>query len=255
MTPRCVTRLHLQVALLVASAAVLSAQESTVTLPVGTRPPDAAANAIMPNMSIPTTAGEPFSGTSVALLTQTREGSSVRFGFISLVARDSSGRMYYENRRPLAPSGEPLPRTYFMMFDPGLHTRTMCYVATKTCRIDALPHATYDESGNNEEAPHATTTKSTNLGAREIESLTVVGTRETTVIAAGAYGNRQPIVTTKEVWHSSDLDLDVSIIRTDPRWGTQSRTITGISRGEPDAEYFTIPADYKRLDNRPPATK
>lgn len=253
MTPRCVTRLHLQVALLVAPAAVLSAQESSPVLPVGTRPPDAAANAIIPSMYIPTTPGEPFSATSVALLTQTRQGSVVRFGFISLVGRDSSGRMYFENRRSLAPSGEPLPRTYFIIIDPGEHTRTMCYAATKTCRIDAFQHASYDESEKNDEVPRAATNESTNLGARQIESLTVVGTRDTTVIAAGAYGNRQPIVTTKEVWHSPDLDLDVSIVRTDPRWGTQSRTITGIFRGEPDAEYFAIPVDYKRLDNRPPA--
>lgn len=245
--------LHFEAALLLASAAVLSAQESSAALPVGTRPPDARANATIQNMYIPTTSGEPFSATSVALLTQIRQGSMVRFGFISLVARDSSGRMYFENRRPLAPSGEPLPRTYFIVIDPREHTRTMCYVATKTCRIDAFRHTSYDESENDDEAPRASATESISLGTRDIESLTAVGTRETTVIAAGAYGNRQPIVTTKEVWHSSDLDLDVSITRTDPRWGTQRRNLTEISRSEPDPEYFTIPADYKLLDNRPPA--
>jgi hypothetical protein len=112
---------------------------------------------------------------------------------------------------------------------------------------------TYDESENGEEVPRATATESISLGTQQIESLTVVGTRETTVIAPGAYGNSQPIVTTKEVWHSPELDLDVSITRTDPRWGTQTRKITEIFRGEPDTEYFAMPADYKLLDNRPPA--
>jgi hypothetical protein len=98
---------------------------------------------------------EPFSAKSVALLTQNRQGSSVRFGFISLVARDSSGRMYFENRRPLAPSGEPLPRTYFIVIDPAEHTRTTGYVATRTCRINAFRHVSYDETEKADEAPRA----------------------------------------------------------------------------------------------------
>lgn len=87
-----------------------------------------------------------------------------------------------------------------------------------TCRIDAFRHVSYDDSGNEDAAPAASATNSVSLGTREIESLTVAGTRETAVIAAGAFGNVQPIVTTKEVWHSSELDLDVAIIRKDPRW-------------------------------------
>jgi hypothetical protein len=105
MTRIYVSCLLLPAALLLASATLVSAQESSEALPVGTRPPDAAANAIIESMHIPTTTGEPFSAKSVALLTQNRHGSTIQFGFISLVARDASGRMYFENRRPLAPSG------------------------------------------------------------------------------------------------------------------------------------------------------
>jgi hypothetical protein len=233
----------LPAALLLTSATSLPAQESSMPLPVGTRPPDAAANAAIESMHIPTTPGE------------IRKGSTVRFGFVSLVARDSSGRMYFESRRTLAPSGELLPRAYFIVIDPGEHTRTMCYVATKTCRVDAFRHVSYDEQGDGDEAPPASATESVNLGTHVIESLTVLGTRETRVIAAGAYGNSQPMITTKEVWHSPELDLDISIVRTDPRWGTESRKMTEISRSEPDGGYFAIPADYQLLDNRPNAKK
>lgn len=253
MSHRRAMWLVFEAAFLLAPTAVLYGLQSSAALPADTRWPDARTNAIIPSMYIPTTPNEPFSATSVALLTQPRQGSVVRFGFISRVARSSSGRMYFENRRPLAPSGEPLPRTYFLFIDPGEHTRTMCYVATKTCRIDAFRHSSFEESENDDEAPRAEATQSVNLGTREIETLTVVGTRETTVIAAGAYGNPQPVVATKEVWHSPDLDLDVSIIRADPRWGTQTRNLTEISRSEPDRSYFSIPEDYKLLDNRPPA--
>jgi hypothetical protein len=235
------------------SAAVVFAQESPVSLPSGTRPPDGAANSVMESMHIPSTTGAPFSATSVALLTQLRQGSTVRFGFISQVARDSSGRLYFENRRTIGPSGEPLARAYFIVVDPEARTRTVCYVTTKTCRIDAFHHESYDVSEGGEEAPPARATDSVSLGKRVIESEVVEGTRETTVIAAGAYGNRDSIVRTEEVWHSPDLDLDLLITRTDPRWGTQTRKMTEISRADPDPAFFTIPADYKMLDNRPPS--
>jgi hypothetical protein len=47
----------------------------------------------------------------------------------------------------------------------------------------------------------------------------------------------------------------VLITKTDPRSGTFTRKIEILSRAEPDPEYFTIPGDYKFLDNRPPAKK
>ena len=75
--------------------------------------------------------------------------------------------------------------------------------------------------------------------------------RETTSVAAGAYGNSKPLVITREVWHSPELDLDVSITKTDPRSGTFMRKIEILSRGEPNPEYFTVPDDYVFLDDRP----
>jgi hypothetical protein len=220
-------------------------------VPEGMVPPNSAANAVIRNMYVPTTPGEPFSGRSVATLTQVRHGTTVRFGFISLVARDSTGKLYFENRRPLTSSGEAAPRTYFIVIDPGEHTRTMCYVATKSCRINTFRHVTQADPGTDEtNAPAAATSKKISLGNKTIDTLTVVGTRETTLIAVGAYGNQRPFVTEEEIWHSPELDLDVSIVRHDPRSGDQTRDITEISRGEPDPEYFSIPPNYKLLDNR-----
>jgi hypothetical protein len=237
-------------ALLLVSAYVLLAQESSATGAISMRPPDALANSVMQDMHIPTTPGAPFSAKSVSTLVETRHGSPMLFGFFSMVARNSSGRMYFESRRLFPASGEPAPRRYFIVIDPGEHTRTVCYPATKTCRINSFKHVSDTEPQTSEEAAPASTTESVSLGTDVIESVTVSGTREITTIAAGAYGNREPITTYKEVWHSPELDLDVSITRTDPRWGRQTRRLTEISRGEPDPDYFAIPADYKMLDNR-----
>ncbi|MGB8673898.1 MAG: hypothetical protein WCD27_06050, partial [Candidatus Acidiferrales bacterium] len=61
---------------------------------------------------------------------------------------------------------------------------------------------------------------------------------------------RQAIVITKEIWHSPDLNLDISTTRDDPRFGIQTRKLSEISRSEPDPQLFAIPADYQVLDNR-----
>ena len=248
-------------ALLVASVDSLSAQQMSPVTAAGAsganasdptvRFPNAAANAVIESMYVPPKNGQPFSGKSIATLTHVRRGTTVEFAFFSLVARDSSGRIYFENRRAFPSAGEPAPRSYFIIIDPKEHTRTMCYVATKTCRINAFRRVSYAESETREEAPRASTSETVSLGTDVIDALTVEGTRETTTIAAGAYGNSEAMVTSKEVWHSPELDLDISITRTDPRIGTSTRKITEISRNEPDPEYFAIPADYKLLDNRP----
>src|ERR1700722_9768877 len=197
-------------ALLLVSAYVLLAQESSATGAIPMRPPDALANSVMQDMHIPTTPGAPFSAKSVSTLVETRHGSPMLFGFFSMVARNSSGRMYFESRRLFPASGEPAPRRYFIVIDPGEHTRTVCYPPTKTCRINSFKHVSDTEPQTSEEAAPASTTESVSLGTDVIESVTVSGTREITTIAAGAYGNREPITTYKEVWHSPELDLDVS---------------------------------------------
>jgi hypothetical protein len=243
------------VVLFLASAAGLPAQESTarvpVSAPVTTNSPTTDVVNGIENMYVPPMPHAPFFAKSVASLTRTlRDGSTSYYAFFSLLARDSSGRIYFENRRPMSTSGDPEPRTYFIMIDPGERTRTICYVATKSCRINSFRRSSYAESQSRDEAPPAASTESVSLGTDVIEALTVTGTRETTTIATGAYGNHRPIITTKEVWHSPELDLDVSTMRTDPRNGTQTRKITEISRAEPDAQYFSIPSDYEMLDNR-----
>ena len=47
--------------------------------------------------------------------------------------------------------------------------------------------------------------ESVSLGTSVIDALTVTGTKETTSVAAGAYGNEEAMVITREVWHSRSL--------------------------------------------------
>jgi hypothetical protein len=210
--------------------------------------PDVAANPGIDNLYVPPIAGQPFTGKSVVSRSRL-DGSNARTLFISMLARDSKGRIYFESRRDIDETGEPQPRSFFILIDPQEKTRTMCYVSTKTCRINSFRRISLGDSEQAEDAPRASTMQSVRLGSSVIDALTVEGRRESTSVAAGAYGNPEPLLITREIWHSSELDLDVSVTKTDPRSGIQIRKIEILSRNEPDPDYFAIPADYTKLNN------
>ena len=85
------------------------------------------------------------------------------------------------------------------------------------------------------------------LPSRIIEGLRVEGTRRTQTIAAGAIGNERPIVVTTEEWTSPDLKVLVLSEHSDPRSGTSTYKLVKISRAEPSAALFQVPADYTVL--------
>jgi hypothetical protein len=237
-------------AAVLSSASPLLCQEPYAnTRPPGLNP-DVAAQPGAENMYVPPKPGQPFTGKSVVTWT-TPDGTSSHFAFMSMLARESSGKIYFESRRRLTQSGDIQPRWNFIIIDPKEKTRTICYVETKTCRINAFRHIVYTDSEETVDAPRASTFDSVSLGSSVIDALVVDGRRETTLVAAGAYNNAKPMVITREIWHSSELDLDVSVTKTDPRSGTFARKIEIVSRAEPDPEYFAIPSDYTFVDNRP----
>lgn len=86
--------------------------------------------------------------------------------------------------------------------------------------------------------------KTEKLPARQIEGVTAEGVRTTRTIPAGAIGNEQPIAIVTEQWRSPELNVLVLTRTSDPRSGETTYRLTGITRGEPDATWFTVPADY-----------
>src|SRR6267143_1622473 len=62
----------------------------------------------------------------------------------------------------------------------------------------------------------------------------------------------QPIVITDERWESTDLKVLVSSQHHDPRTGDVEYRLTNISRAEPAAHLFTVPADYDVVEAPPP---
>jgi hypothetical protein len=97
----------------------------------------------------------------------------------------------------------------------------------------------------------APTTKHEDLGGNMIEGVSVMGTRETSTIEAGAMGNERAIAISSERWFSPELKIEVKSVHNDPRMGQTTHTLTNISRAEPDPALFQLPSDFKVDEPRP----
>jgi len=89
---------------------------------------------------------------------------------------------------------------------------------------------------NTEEAP---------LGTRMESGVRVEGVRRTMTTPAGTVGNEKAIVTVLERWYSPDLQVLVSTVQQDPRFGEIRYRLTNMAVTEPDPDLFTIPGGYE----------
>ena len=83
------------------------------------------------------------------------------------------------------------------------------------------------------------------LGTREFEGVKADGTMTTHTIPAGEIGNEKPIVVTSERWFSPELHVVVYAKYSDPRNGDTIYRLANLKRGEPPAELFRVPPEYK----------
>ena len=119
------------------------------------------------------------------------------------------------------------------------HAGTQSHVTAEQVTVSSAGGMTWVAAGS---AGVPSTARKEDLGQQVIEGVTVKGTRTTTVIPAGAIGNEQPITVTSEEWLSPDLKVLVTTKHADPRTGETTYQLTGITRGEPDASLFELPA-------------
>jgi hypothetical protein len=82
------------------------------------------------------------------------------------------------------------------------------------------------------------------LAPRTIEGVRADGIRRTQTVAAGSIGNERPIVVTTEEWTSPELKVLLLSEHNDPRSGTSEYKLVNVSRAEPPAWLFQVPADY-----------
>lgn len=91
---------------------------------------------------------------------------------------------------------------------------------------------------------------SENLGDQTMDGIHVTGTRVTTTIPAAKMGNEKPITVTSERWYSPELKATIVTKHDDPWAGELKTELKNVNTGEPDASQFSVPADYKIVDDK-----
>jgi hypothetical protein len=112
---------------------------------------------------------------------------------------------------------------------------------------DTFFNQVFIRKGTQEDGP---TPLTENLGDQTIDGIHATGTRITTTIPAGKMGNEQPITVTSERWFSPELKITVMTKHSDPWAGELKTQFTNVNTAEPDASLFTVPADYKIVEDK-----
>jgi uncharacterized protein YecT (DUF1311 family) len=236
-----------------AVAGQLAGGPSSALMTVQPPDPDSGITNHVEGLYIPLVPGQPFHAKiEIQIHRQLPDGTAVNQKYYTLVARDSTGRTRREARQPVAADSDldpPLIRT--LVYDPKTNMITNCYPEQRICR-----QAFFDSSRHPVDVPVGPSSDGTSVLAREdlgkkiIDGLETIGTRETQTFSPGAFGNDKPVVVTREMWYSPQLQFDLSVTRLDPRNGTQKIEVTGLKLGDPGAEWFAIPDGYRLVSDR-----
>jgi hypothetical protein len=207
----------------------------------------------VPGIEVPSLAGMPFVGKDSIVWNRPLDGGgSTTVSLEAIIARDSEGRVYRERHR-FAPAGVDPNTTFYESYvlDPVSHTRTECNHIAHSCTITNYQARTLfvvQAIGPFDKGRRYLTRD--NLGTKSLEDLDVIGTLETVTIAPGTLGNERQLVVTREFWYSPDLKTNVSVIRKDPREGTQTINLTVLTRSDPDPQIFAMPAGFTVKNER-----
>jgi hypothetical protein len=171
--------------------------------------------------------------------------------------RDGQGRVRREMTVNAAtPATASLKHSFIMINDPVAGKRYMLDPQNKTAReMPSPPHGRGENgrhpAGDEMRKTFSNEVQKDQLGNKTIDGYQATGERVTRTIAAGEIGNEKPIEVVTERWFSTDLQLPVLIVHTDPMMGTATTKVTSVTRGEPDASLFQVPPDYKVVTGRP----
>ncbi len=169
--------------------------------------------------------------------------------------RDAQGRTRREVTVEAAtPATASLKHIIIMINDPVSGKRYMLDPTNKTAREMREAHGPGDHpkrpAGEAVKEMLSKNVQRDQLGNKTISGFEASGERVTRTIAAGEIGNEKPIEVVTERWFSTDLQLPVLVVHTDPMMGTATTKVTSVTRGEPDASLFQVPSDYKVVSGR-----
>lgn len=168
------------------------------------------------------------------------------------VARASSGNIHNERRLLVTPAFQGMPlllETH--IYDPASRANIFLDPRTHLARQTILPRPPVAPA-DQRPLPSQAGFPDDDLGEQTFNDLTLKGIRKTRVVPADASGTGKNVTITDEYWYSPDLSIYVIIRHNDPRTGEQLVAVNNIVRAEPDTALFTVPSDYKLVDETPP---
>jgi len=181
------------------------------------------------------------------------DGTTVTHTTFNIIARDFRGRTHNEMRAWIPADGSEPRLTYSILYDPDTRTKTYLYPLTRLARQFALkPAPAQSSTSTGTTNPLAPTIQKEDLGTDFQDGLQLTGIRETKTYPPNAIGNDRPLSITNEYWYFPDLRLNISVKRTDPRFGVQTVRITNLRRDEPEASLFEVPTDYRLVNENGP---
>jgi hypothetical protein len=200
--------------------------------------------------------GVPYSAQFVTEATQTLgDGTHVTRKSTGAVYRSTDGRTRREltinSIGPVAVEGGP--SQLVIINDFAAHAHYALDVNNHTARKLPLgdpPPASEPPPAGPEAADGSVKTEQ--LGRQIIEGVEAEGTRSTVTIPVGKVGNDRPIEIVSERWYSPELQVVVLSKHSDPFAGENVYRLTNITRGEPAASLFEVPADYAVESGPPP---
>jgi hypothetical protein len=212
--------------------------------------------------------GAPYSAQVTSEFEQTlADGNKIDRKTVTTVYRDGQGRTRREQTLPAIGrySATDAPKAIFIN-DPVAGVSYVLDPTRKTARKIVMPKFERGPGrggkpplpkelagpkgpggGNGPRRQNANITTES-LGSQNIEGVLVQGTRVTRTIPAGTVGNQDPIQVTSERWYSPDLQLNLLVKNVDPLRGTNTTTLSNISRAEADPTLFQVPSDYTIQD-------
>lgn len=204
----------------------------------------------------------PYSATFTTTATEKlQDGTALTHTVTRIVSRDSLGRTREEVTFP-ARGADAQPHTMVTIFDPVAKTITTLHIEKKIAVVRAIPEPRGDRgpgrrgpggpppAGDKAQgAPHRGLREdkniaTTDLGSKTIDGVVATGKRITRTIPANTMGNTAPIVTTHEEWFSQDLKVELSRSDVNPFRGTDTMTVSGLTKTEPAVSLFKVPEGY-----------
>jgi len=238
--------------LLLFPGAILNAQDAAPA-----HAPDFRAQQKLAPLYFPPKPSAPFMAIARTLWVRTLpDGSTVTTKNERVVARDMDGRIFQERRTfvPVPDDGIKKSIAYLHEYtDPVAHTHYSCYPGSKYCDLE-----NYFEPLGQPVVPAGLQPDGVsfltreNLGVDTVEGIDVQRTRETFTIFKQKIGNTKTILRVVDYWYSPALEINVKVVRHDPRDGDQTLWLTNISTTAADPSTFKPPAGYRILDRRAP---